>query len=149
MKKEKKSKEKQKINFLKKYYYIFIIIGVLILTIICVYAANNKLNNDEQKLYDIIEKNKNSFKNPESLKVLSAKLCNDDYSIIEITAHNSFGAETTAIYYVNKNVMTADETIAKAVAEKCYEEELNNYDSVIILSEDSIAKINNRIGGNS
>ena len=108
---------------------------------------NNRLNKSEQKLYDIIEKNKSSFKNPQSLKVVSAKICNDDYSIIKITANNSFGAETTDIYYLNKTTLTTDKLVARAVSEKCFEEELNNYDNVAVLSKDSIDKVNKLVRG--
>ena len=66
-------------------YYILVVFIVLIITIVSVGLINNKLNDQEQKLYDIIENNKNDFKNPKSLKVVSAKICNDDYSIIRIT----------------------------------------------------------------
>ena len=43
--------------------------------------------------------------------------------------------------------MTTDEVVSKAVAKKCFEEELNNYNSVMVLSKNSISKINNLIGG--
>lgn len=144
-----KSKKKKIniINFIKNNYYFLIVITILIVVCFTVNIVNNSLNTSEQKLLDIVEKKKNDFKNPESLKVLSAKICNDDYSIIEITANNSFGAETTDIYYVNKNVMTTDETVAKAVAEQCYNEELENYDNVIVLSDKSISKINKQLRG--
>lgn len=130
-------------------YYILVVFIVLIITIVSVGLINNKLNDQEQKLYDIIENNKNDFKNPKSLKVVSAKICNDDYSIIRITANNSFGAETTETYYFNKTTLTTDELVAKAVSEKCFEEELNNYDSVAILSKDSLNKVNKLVEENN
>lgn len=143
----KKKKDNKILKLLKNNFYFLIVILMGIVTFITVNQINNKLSEPEQKLLDIVEKKKNDFKNPESLKVLSAKICNDDYSIIEITANNSFGAETTDIYYVNKNVMTTDETVAKAVAEQCYNEELENYDNVIVLSDKSISKINKQLRG--
>ena len=143
----KKKKDNKILKLLKNNFYFLIVILIGIVTFITVNQINNKLSEPEQKLLDIVEKKKNDFKNPESLKVLSAKICNDDYSIIEITANNSFGAETTDIYYVNKNVMTTDETVAKAVAEQCYNEELENYDNVIVLSDKSISKINKQLRG--
>lgn len=143
----KKKKDNKILKLLKNNFYFLIVILIGIVTLITVNQVNNKLSEPEQKLLDIIEKKKNDFKNPESLKVLSAKICNDDYSIIKITANNSFGAETTDIYYVNKNVMTTDETVAKAVAEQCYNEELKNYDNVIVLSDKSISKINKQLRG--
>lgn len=143
----KKKKDNKILKLLKNNFYFLIVILIGIVTFITVNQINNKLSEPEQKLLDIVEKKKNDFKNPESLKVLSAKICNDDYSIIEITANNSFGAETTDIYYVNKNVMTTDETVAKAVAEQCYNEELENYDKVIVLSDKSISKINKQLRG--
>ena len=135
------------INFFKNNYYYFVVIIVLIITSVSVYLINNELNESEQKLYNIIENNKNAFKNPQSLKVVSAKICSDDYSIIQITANNSYGAETTDIYYLNKNTLTNSETVAKVVSEKCFEQELNNYDNVIVLSKDSIDKINKLVEG--
>ena len=78
---------------------------------------------------------------------MSAKICNKDYSIIKITANNSFGAEVTNIYYLNKTTLTTDKLVAKAVSEKCFEEELNNYDSVVVLSKDSINKVNKLMKG--
>ena len=143
----KKKKDNKILKLLKNNFYFLIVILIGIVTFITVNQINNKLSEPEQKLLDIIEENKNTFKNPESLKVVSAKICNEDYSIIEITANNSFGAETTDIYYVNKNVMTTDETVAKAVAEQCYNEELENYDNVIVLSDKSISKINKQLRG--
>lgn len=141
-------KEKNKYtSFICNNYYFFIVILVLVTTILVVNIINNKLNESEQKLYNIIEENKNTFKNPQSLIIVSAKICNDDYSIIRITANNSFGAETTDTYYVNKNVITMDETIAKAVSKKCFEEELNNYESVSVLSDKSISKVNKLVMG--
>lgn len=135
------------INFFKNNYYYFVVIIVLIITSVSVYLINNKLNESEQKLYNIIKNNKNAFKNPQSLKVVSAKICSDDYSIIQITANNSYGAETTDIYYLNKNTLTNSEAVAKVVSEKCFEQELNNYDNVIVLSKDSIDKINKLVKG--
>lgn len=142
--------KKKKINIkglIKNNYYFLIVVLVLIATYFTVNTINNSLNTSEQKLFDIVEENKNTFKNPQSIKVVSAKICNNDYSIISITANNSFGAETTDTYYVNKNTMTTDEVVSKAVAKKCFEEELNNYNSVMVLSKNSISKINNLIGG--
>lgn len=134
-------------NFICNNYCFFIVILVLVITILVVNVVNNKLSKSEQKLYNIIEENKKTFKNPQSLKIVSAKICNDDYSIIRITANNSFGAETTDTYYVNKNIITMDETIAKAVSKKCFEEELNNYESVSVLSDKSISKVNKLVRG--
>ncbi len=134
-------------NFICNNCCFLIVILVLATTILVVNVVNNRLSKSEQKLYDIIEENKNTFKNPQSLRIVSAKICNDDYSIIRITANNSFGAETTDTFYVNKKVMTKDETIAKAVAKKCFEEELSNYDSVSVLSEKSISKVNKLVRG--
>lgn len=142
-----KDKKNKIIEFLKNNYYFFIVIIVLIITSIYVYSTNNKLSESEQKLYNIIENNKNYFKNPQSLKIVSAKICNNDYSIIEITANNSYGAETTDKYYLNKNTLTNDVLVAKIVSEKCFEEELNNYDSVVVLSNDSIEKVNKIMKG--
>lgn len=144
-----KSKKKKinTISFIKNNYYFLIVVMILIFVCFTVDIVNNSLNTSEQKLLDIIEENKNTFKNPESLKVVSAKICNDDYSIIEITANNSFGAETTDIYYVNKETMTTNELVAKAVAEQCYKEELENYDNVIVLSDKSISKVNKQVRG--
>ena len=142
--------KKERINiksFIKNNYYFLIVILLLIATCLTVTMVNSKLNKSEKKLLNIIEKNKNTFKNPESLKVVSAKICNDDYSIIKITANNSFGAETTDTYYVNKETMTTNELVAKAVAEQCYKEELENYDSVIVLSDKSISKVNKQVRG--
>ena len=103
MKKTNNKESKNTITtFLKSNYYFLIVFIVLVITIISVNLMNNRLNKSEQKLYDIIEKNKSSFKNPQSLKVVSAKICNDDYSIIKITANNSFGAETTDIGNIQK-----------------------------------------------
>lgn len=142
--------KKERINiksFIKNNYYFLIVILLLIATCFTVTMVNSKLNKSEKKLLNIIEKNKNTFKNPESLKVVSAKICNDDYSIIKITANNSFGAETTDTYYVNKETMTTNELVAKAVAEQCYKEELENYDNVIVLSDKSISKVNKQVRG--
>lgn len=148
MKKTNNKESKNTITtFLKSNYYFLIVFIVLVITIISVNLMNNRLNKSEQKLYDIIEKNKSSFKNPQSLKVVSAKICNDDYSIIKITANNSFGAETTDIYYLNKTTLTTDKLVARAVSEKCFEEELNNYDNVAVLSKDSIDKVNKLVRG--
>lgn len=148
MKKAKNENNKNCIiPFLKNNYYFLIVFIVLIITILSVNIMNSKLSKSEQKLYDIIENNKSSFKNPESLKVVSAKICNKDYSIIKITANNSFGAEVTNIYYLNKTTLTTDKLVAKAVSEKCFEEELNNYDSVVVLSKDSINKVNKLMKG--
>lgn len=143
----KKKKDNKILKLLKNNFYFLIVILIGIVTFITVNQINNKLSEPEQKLLDIIEENKNTFKNPESLKVVSAKICNDDYSIIEITANNSFGAETTDIYYVNKETMTNNELVAKAVAEQCYKEELENYDNVIVLSDKSISKVNKQVRG--
>lgn len=143
----KKKKDNKILKLLKNNFYFLIVILIGIVTFITVNQINNKLSEPEQKLLDIIEENKNTFKNPESLKVVSAKICNDDYSIIEITANNSFGAETTDIYYVNKETMTTNELVAKAVAEQCYTEELENYDNVIVLSDKSISKVNKQVRG--
>lgn len=143
----KKKKDNKILKLLKNNFYFLIVILIGIVTFITVNQINNKLSEPEQKLLDIIEENKNTFKNPESLKVVSAKICNDDYSIIEITANNSFGAETTDIYYVNKETMTTNKLVAKAVAEQCYKEELENYDNVIVLSDKSISKVNKQVRG--
>ena len=143
----KKKKDNKILKLLKNNFYFLIVILIGIVTFITVDQINNKLSEPEQKLLDIIEENKNTFKNPESLKVVSAKICNDDYSIIEITANNSFGAETTDIYYVNKETMTTNELVAKAVVEQCYKEELENYDNVIVLSDKSISKVNKQVRG--
>ena len=143
----KKKKDNKILKLLKNNFYFLIVILIGIVTFITVNQINNKLSEPEQKLLDIIEENKNTFKNPESLKVVSAKICNDDYSIIEITANNSFGAETTDIYYVNKETMTTNELVAKAVDEQCYKEELENYDNVIVLSDKSISKVNKQVRG--
>ena len=143
----KKKKDNKILKLLKNNFYFLIVILIGIVTFITVNQINNKLSEPEQKLLDIVEKKKNDFKNPESLKVLSAKICNDDYSIIKITANNSFGAETTDIYYVNKETMTTIELVAKAVADQCYNEELENYDNVIVLSDKSISKVNKQLRG--
>ena len=129
----KKKKDNKILKLLKNNFYFLIVILIGIVTFITVNQINNKLSEPEQKLLDIIEENKNTFKNPESLKVVSAKICNDDYSIIEITANNSFGAETTDIYYVNKETMTTNELVAKAVAEQCYKEECNTYNGLVLI----------------
>ena len=144
--KTENNKNKLIVN-LKNNYYFLIVILVLIITVTSVFLINKKLNKSEQKLYDIIENNRSSFKNPKSLKIVSAKICNDEYSIIRITANNSFGAETTDTFYLNKTTLSTDESVAKAVSEKCFNEELNNYNSVIILSKDSITKVNNLVKG--
>ena len=135
----KKKKDNKILKLLKNNFYFLIVILIGIVTFITVNQINNKLSEPEQKLLDIIEENKNTFKNPESLKVVSAKICNDDYSIIEITGPD--------IYYVNKETMTTNELVAKAVAEQCYKEELENYDNVIVLSDKSISKVNKQVRG--
>lgn len=146
MKTNKKNSNKL-VELLKNNYYFLIVIVVLIIVVVFVPVINNKLNKSEQMLYNIIEEGKDTFKNPQSLKVVSAKICSDEYSIIRITANNSYGAETTDTYYVNKTVITNDILVSKEVAEKCFEEELNNYNSVVVLSKKSIEKVNNKLGG--
>ena len=146
MKTNKKNSNKL-VELLKNNYYFLIVIVVLIIVVVFVPVINNKLNKSEQMLYNIIEEGKDTFKNPQSLKVVSAKICSDEYSIIRITANNSYGAETTDTYYVNKTVITTDVLVSKEVAEKCFEEELNNYNSVVVLSKKSIEKVNNKLGG--
>lgn len=145
MKTNKKNSNKF-VELLKNNYYFLIVIVVLIIVVVFVPVINNKLNKSEQMLYNIIEEGKDTFKNPQSLKVVSAKICSDEYSIIRITANNSYGAETTDTYYVNKSIMSTEEPVSKAVAEKCFEEELNNYNSVVVLSKKSIEKVNNKLG---
>jgi uncharacterized pyridoxamine 5'-phosphate oxidase family protein len=126
--------------------YIIIVFIVAIITFVCVYGSNKTLNNSEKIVYEVVNKNKNTFKNPESLKLVSAKVCSKDYLIIRITANNSFGAETTDDYYVNQNTLTTSDTVAEAVVKKCFEEEKNNYDNVVVLSNKSTKKINSKLG---
>ena len=128
-------------------FCFLVIIIVLILTIISVCFISKKLSKSEQKLYEIIENNKTTFKDPRSLKVISAKICSSDYSIIKITANNSYGAATTETYYLNKNTLMTDKYVAKIVAKKCFNEQLNNYDKVIVLSKKSIDKVNKLLRG--
>ena len=67
--------KKKKINIkglIKNNYYFLIVVLVLIATYFTVNTINNSLNTSEQKLFDIVEENKNTFKNPQSIKVVSA-----------------------------------------------------------------------------
>ena len=73
----KKKKDNKILKLLKNNFYFLIVILIGIVTFITVNQINNKLSEPEQKLLDIIEENKNTFKNPESLKVVSAKICNN------------------------------------------------------------------------
>lgn len=125
--------------------YSMIIIISLVFSYLLINNNKNKLNYEEKNIYESILLEKNNFKNPESIKILSVKYCNEDYSIIWLTADNSYGASTTDIYFKNKNVITNFSYVAKVVSDECFKIELENYDSVKKLSKESIAKINNRL----
>lgn len=146
----KKSSKQKGNSIVKKImenkYYILVVFIVLILTITTSLIVKNSLNSSEKIIYNIVDKNKNEFKNPKSLRVVYAKVCSDDYSIIRITANNSFGAETTDTYYANKGTLVDNDSVAKEVANQCLEKELKDYDSVSVLSEDSLKKINKKLG---
>ena len=142
------NKKNKFVGFLRNNYYYFIVILVLIITVICVTINNNKLNKNESIIYNDVLKNRGDFKSPESVKVVSVRVCDKDYSIIKISANNSYGAETTTTYYHNKQTLSTDSLVAKAVVEKCFTEELTDYNSVVVLSSDSISKINKYLKGN-
>lgn len=145
----KKSSKQKGNSIVKKImenkYYILVVFIVLILTITTSLIVNNSLNGSEKVIYDIVDKNKNEFKNPKSLKVVSAKVCSNDYSIIRITANNSFGAEVTTTYYSNKGTLVTNNEVAKAVVEECFKKETNDYNSIQVLSKESLKKINKKL----
>lgn len=145
----KKSSKQKENNIVKKIienkYYILVVLIVLILTITTSFIVKNSLSNSEKIVYEIVDKNKNEFKNPKSLKVVSAKVCSDDYSIIRITANNSFGAEVTTSYYSNKGTLVTNNEVAKAVVEECFKKETSDYNSVQVLSKESLKKINKKL----
>lgn len=145
---KKSGKQKENIivkKIMENKYYILIVFIVLILTITTSLIVNNSLNGSEKIIYNIVDKNKNEFKNPKSLKVVSAKVCSDDYSIIRITANNSFGAEVTTTYYSNKSTLVTNNEVAKAVVEECFKKETNDYNSIQVLSKESLKKINKKL----
>lgn len=127
-------------------YSIIIIISV-VFSYLLINKSKNKLNNEEKNIYESMLIAKNNFKNPESIKMVSVKYCNNDFSIIGITANNSYGAAVTHIYYKNKNVITTSSDVAKIVSEECFKTELESYDNVKKLSRNSIEKINNKLAG--
>ena len=141
-------KKNRLVKFLKNNYYFFIVVLVLIITVVFVSISNNKLSKNESIIYNDVLKNRGDFKDPASVEVVSARVCDSDYSIIKISANNSYGAKTTTIYYHNMQTLTDDTTVAKAVIEKCFSQELDDYNSVVVLSSDSISKINKYLKGN-
>ena len=143
--KGKKNKSNYKMLLKENKYYLVAILVVFVITTISVICVNNSLNSEEKLIYNVVSKNKEMFKNPESLKIVSAKVCNENYLMIRITANNSYGAETTETYYVNKHTLTDDDLVSKVVVEKCFKEELNNYDDVKVLSNISIKKLNKKL----
>lgn len=144
-------KTKKSINVvevLKENYYFAIVLGVLLLCIIIVGISNNTLNKTEKQAYDVVYGIKNKFKNPEALKIIDIKLCNNEYAIIKASSTNSFGGIVTSDYYINKGTMSMnDDKSANGVVDKCFELEKNNYQSVHVLSKKSIAKINKKLKG--
>ncbi len=144
----KKIKKNNVLKILKENRnYLFVIVGTLFVTIIGVFLFNSLLNTNEKLIYDIITENEDIFNNPSTIKLESAKICSEDYSIITISASNSYGADVSDLFYVSKRKINSDEIISKKVAEECLNNEINNYDSVIILSDNSVKKINSKLGG--
>lgn len=149
--KMKKKSTNQITIFFKNNYYFLIVIVVLILTIIGVNYAENKIQNSpndyEQKVYNIIKENEDTFRNATTIQVVNAKICSNDYAIIRISGQNAYGAIISNTMFYNQGTLTMYEDVATAVSKKCFEEEFNNYDNVVILSNSSISKVNMLLKG--
>lgn len=135
-------------DILRDNYYFIIVFVILIITLCGIFLSRNILSTNEKKAYLMIKNVKNEFKNPDAVKVLSAKICNDDYGIFKISSTNGFGGTVTSYYYINKGTLSdKDDAAASGVVDKCFELEKNKYDSVFVLSEKSINKVNKKLKG--
>ena len=77
-------------------------------------GSSNKLSGVEQKVYNAVENEKSSFKNPTSVEIQSVKICGD-YATIVISATNSFGAVVSSEYslYIGEELEKPDGKIIK------------------------------------
>lgn len=93
----------------KKLYITLGVLGIIVLLIIIVIGSSNKLSDVEQKVYNAVDKEKSSFKNPSSVEVQSVKICGD-YATITIGATNSYGAIVPSKYslYIGKELEKPD-----------------------------------------
>lgn len=127
-------------------YSVIIIITVLF-SYLLISNSKNKLSSEEKNIYETLLVEKKNFKNPDAIKVVYVKYCNDDYSIVEITGDNSFGGPGNETYFKNKKTLYTDNNVEKIVSEECFKNEMENYDKVKILSKDALERINNKLKG--
>ncbi len=127
--------------------YSVIIIISIVMSYILINKSKNDLGKEEKNIYEALLSDKNNFKNPESIKVIYVKYCNDTYSIVGITANNSYGATTNETFFKNKNVFSTDSNVIKTVGEECFKIETENYNKVKVLSKDALTRINNKLNG--
>ena len=100
---------------------------------------------EEKNIYEALLIDKNNFKNPESIKVIYVKYCNNQYSIVGITANNSYGPTISETYFKNKNVFSTDNNAIKTVSEECFKIETESYNKVKVLSKTALTRINNKL----
>lgn len=137
---------------------VLIIISSLFILLI---VQSNSMTKEEKSIYDSIVKNRNDFKDPSSVKLISAKYCSENSSTITINAKNSYGGYGQEIYDVYKknfleevdiNDYEKDEMQKYLLRAKIYEESIKHFnedcdsDDVFYLSDKSIAKINKKLG---
>ena len=125
--------------------YSIIIIISIILSYLLIDRSKNKLGEEEKNIYEALLIDKNNFKNPESIKVIYVKYCNNQYSIVGITANNSYGATSSETYFKNKNVFSTDNNAIKTVSEECFKIETESYNKVKVLSKTALTRINNKL----
>lgn len=135
-------------NIIKNNYYFIVVLAVLIITVVSILIINNNLTKKEKIAFDIVSNVKSQFKNPDGVKIVSAKICGEDYGIVRISSTNSFGGIVTDDYYINKETLSLGTSHeAAGVVDECFAMEEKDYDSVYVLSSNSISKINKKLKG--
>lgn len=127
---------------------ILIIIIILIVGIFITYYNYNSLKAEEKIAYELIDKNKNKFKNPSSLKVLEITLYGKNYALVNIEGNNSFGSPVSSNYIIKDDVLyEVDDTnpTIKQLAREIFEVQKSSTNKVIKFNSNSINKINRKL----
>lgn len=145
----------------------FIVGIIIIILLIVLIISKGSLSKEEKAIFDSIVENKNDFKDPSSVKLLSATYCSEKSLILTINAKNSYGGYVQDTYYVyNGNLleeMDFDDILETYQDDKeelrrqyyiyqAYEKSVEQIekdcdsDKIVNLSENAIKKINKKLG---
>lgn len=152
--KEKENKKKNKIIIISVLVAI-LLITILIMIVQGIKESKYKLSDDNSyEVYEILKDHQNDFKNPSSVRVKKAFVCNNVWNI-EIEAKNGYGNTITATFLKVDNLFfdmnnisdycDTNEKRIKAINFLLEQEDCIKEGKSIYVNEKDITAINNRL----